>query len=288
MKLKFIYALFIGCLVLTIAISMASSQGRAASTGNGNTGAPGDQNETCVTCHNNNAALQVSINLEIEDASANPVTAEYIPGETYSFKVKLNNDVGTPAAYGFQLLALKAALDVAGDESSDYTNISDNAKMSVASNTSRSYLEHKGPSATGEFTADWTAPIEGSGPVSIYFCGNGVNSNGMTSGDGAACGKIELTEGMSSNVNTITGVSALKVFPNPTSESVNLSFTANASQDAQLSILSIAGQVMESTAIQLNNGENNLNRNIADYPQGVYFLHLNTSEGVISQKVIKQ
>lgn len=67
----------------------------------------------------------------------------------------------------------------------------------------RPYLEHaNGPSATGVFQALWTAPNAGSGNVTFYGIGLGVNQNGGTSGDNISTPFSQtLTESVPTTVN---------------------------------------------------------------------------------------
>jgi len=287
MKLRFTYLAFAICLGFTVIISMAQSGGRAAAQNSGNTGAPGDANATCAFCHATNSQVQISIGMELSDQDGNLVGQEYLPGATYDLKVNINAEMGSPAVYGFQLLALKAPLDVEGDETSEYTEISDNAQKSFASNTGRSYLEHDGASSTNQFSAKWTAPEIGSGPVSFYFCGNGADDSGNTSGDNIACNKVQFDEMKVNNVNTIDEVAELNVFPNPTSRFITLRADALAPITGQIYIADIAGQQLESREVELNTDSNSINIDLSKYNAGIYFVQLVTQNGMISKKIVK-
>ena len=135
MKFKFVYTLF--TLMLCSVLFIASKDGRAFSNGTGNTGAPGDETDsggnlrTCQSCHNNNANIQVSLEIEVLNDVGEPVT-EYIPDETYDVKVTLvSSGSQTPAAYGFQLLCLDAPLNQNGNNRLAFANPSANTRIAL-------------------------------------------------------------------------------------------------------------------------------------------------------------
>ncbi len=287
MKLKFTYFFFTLSICATVFLSLANSNGRAAAQNAGNTGAPGDASVTCGGCHATSSQVQVSIDMSLTDENGVAVDTEYLPGSTYDLKVMINSEMGSPSAFGFQLLALKAPLNENGDETSDYTEISANAQKSFASTPGRSYLEHKGASSTNEFSAKWTAPEVGSGPVSFYFCGNGANGNGNTQGDNIACSRVELGEKKVSSVNTIAGVSEIRTFPNPTKNNISLELVSQTKVTSQLRLMNLSGQQIENHQVALNTGENKININLDNYQSGIYFLQLATNEGMITRKIVK-
>ena len=268
-------------------MSLASSGGRAAAQNSGNTGAPGDATVTCGGCHATNSQVQITIDMSLTDENGIVAIEEYIPGATYDLNVTINNELGTPAVYGFQLLALKAELDQEGEETSEYTEISSNAQKSFASNTGRNYLEHDGPSESNEFSAKWTAPEDGSGPVSFYLCGNGANDNGNTQGDNIACSKIQFNESDLSSINSISGVSDVRTFPNPTTGQVSLEFKAQNALTGQLTLINLAGQHIENRPLDLNFGESKIILDLSTYENGIYILQLATKEGMITRKIVK-
>lgn len=219
MKNRILYVLF-GC-AFALFLFTASSGGRATVAGEGNTGAPGDATDangnpkTCVTCHNSSTTMAVAVEIIVLD-EFDVVAEAYVPGQTYEVRVVVEPQMGNPARYGFQMVALQAPQGEEGPSlDASWADPSDNAKIVQASN-GRTYVEHKGPSISNEFVVKWTAPPAQSGPVTFYACGNGVNGNGNNSGDAAACAVLELPEGV---VNAVTEAGAilagLELFPNP-------------------------------------------------------------------------
>jgi hypothetical protein len=209
---------------------ISSSGGRASTADEGNTGAPGDVAEddrTCQNCHNS-AGIQVTLQLSIADTFGIPA-AFYIPGNIYEVKVNVLAAVGTPAAYGFQLVA-ETNLDHLSTNS--FSSHSENAQL-VSTSNNRQYAEHKEPSDTSLFSVRWAAPPTGSGSVTFYACGNGVNLDSMNTGDGAAKSSLTLFEEGMSAVSEIIA-EAISIYPNPARESVQLHLPATTAGPLQI------------------------------------------------------
>lgn len=67
----------------------------------------------------------------------------------------------------------------------------------------------------------WIAPAAGSGPVSFYTAGNGVNSNSNTSGDGSSRTTLQLNEQSATDIADLP-VSQIKIFPNPANDKFSI------------------------------------------------------------------
>ena len=177
----------LGCAVIGITLLTSNASG-PASNGNRATGAPGDGSNTCVSCHNGNGNFgNVSIDLSMTDQNGN-LKSEYVPDSVYEIKVTVNNSMGSPAGYGFQMICL----DSDDDNYDGWDNPSSNAQLSTSA--SRDYVEHDGISSSNEFTVDWTAPSEGSGEITFYVGANAVNGTGGTDMDRAAIDNFSFDE----------------------------------------------------------------------------------------------
>ncbi len=287
MRLRFIYTFFVlGFLAFII---MSHSAGRAADKNWGNTGAPGDEtlangsSRTCVTCHNNSADLQVTLNIDLMDQDGNSVIGVgYIPGNDYTLKVAVDAAVGTPSGYGFQAVCLNGEVNVDAAEVSNYSNPSANVQISTASNTGRTYVEQDGVSASNEFTVTWSAPADLAGPVTFYSCGNGVNDNGMNSGDGAACSTLTV-QAFSVGTSILDNAVQFEVFPNPAAEYLQLTIDGQQSEPYQVKIANIVGQTVH--AGNYANGQHEIN--IAFLPKGSYFLRIGDGQRFQTRKILK-
>lgn len=287
MKFKFIYTLF--SLMFLALVFSSSSGGRAAAADQGNSGAPGDDDKTCVTCHGNNAAIQVTLSIDVlDDAGASIVADGYTAGTTYEVQVKINVDQGDPSGFGFQLLGLNAALGEMGPLASDWSDPGDNVQMATVSSTGRTYAEHKGVSATSSFSVRWTAPEKDAGDVSFYSCGNGVNSNGETGGDNAACNSLLLIEKTNTATTQPTDAVDFSIVPNPVEEVLYLKTFSPNSGDYDLIITDILGRQVYREVFAMPQGEASSPVFVDEFETGLYFLHLKGNGQMITRQVIKK
>ncbi len=288
MKFRILYTLF--GLAFGLFVFTASSGGRASVAGEGNTGAPGDATnangtpKTCVTCHNSSTTMAVTLDIAVLDED-DALATEYVPGQTYEVRVVVQPTMGNPAAHGFQMVALQAPQGEDGPALNDsWANPSDNAKIAQAGN-GRKYVEQKGPSATNEFTVQWTAPPAGSGTVTFYACGNGVNGNGSNSGDAAACAVLELPEGVVNGLAEVKRTATLRLWPNPLhGNAIRLSANEAWTGPARVRMLDINGRIVWEKAIALNKGTAELQ--VPDLTAGIYMLHLQQDERLAAARII--
>jgi len=195
MRLKFTRTILttlclFGCLVLFV-----SYEDGPASNGNAWIGAPGESGVTCGTCHSNPGAFGF-VNIDITMHTMGGVEAtNYVPGNTYTVTVIVNPEVGAPAGYGFQAVAL----DVANNNAGTFTSESD--IISIRTLNERLYAEHNMPSPSRTFALRWEAPETDIGDVTFYASGNTVNGDGTTAGDsGIGTAPAKLTVGSNTSL----------------------------------------------------------------------------------------
>jgi hypothetical protein len=292
MKLKLIYNLFF--LSLLSILLLANAGGRAKSQNWGNTGAPGDQTlsngnaRTCQSCHAT-GDIQVTMNVNLLDKDNNPITA-YQPEEIYTAKVSIDHAAGPmPSGYGFQIVSLFDAdnMDVNGWTE---TGHSDNVQIATADNTNRVYAEHKNTSSSNEFLIQWKAPKAGSGTVSFYAAGNGVNGNGSTGGDGAALPvKLTLEENITSNIKELSNIGIdFNIAPNPFKNDLVLNIQSQQQQEAvNIKVWNAIGKVFYQANTILQNGENRTQIDLSNLPKGIYWLQIEHELALSSKKIIK-
>jgi hypothetical protein len=284
MKLKFIYTLFV--LLSATVIFWGSSGGRADSAQQGNTGAPGDASSTCMNCHNG-GPLQVSLNINVLDASGSSIASTgYTPGETYDVEVSLDATAGTPAGYGFQLLALNGEEGENAPQATDWSNPESNVKISTVNSTGRVYAEHNGVQNNNVFRVSWTAPTEG--PVTFYSCGNGINGNGATSGDGAGCNTLTIQENQASSTTTPLALTELTLFPNPALSNLQLSLFSEYNEPATVVVTDMTGKQQLLQNLNLTNGENLFELDVQPLPAGHYFLNVQSAKGSLVKSFVKK
>ena len=174
---------------------MSNSGGRATTQNWGNTGAPGDQEQspgvawTCQTCHN--GPIQTTIMIEVFEAGTSMAVTDYLPGVTYDVKVTVDDVNNDAAGYGFQIVSL---IDDDESDVNGWSNPGTGVQIATAGETGRSYAEQAGTQDLGTFDVQWTAPAEGSGNVTFYAAGTAVNRAQGNSGDGGANTSVTLEE----------------------------------------------------------------------------------------------
>jgi len=288
MNFKNLYILL--ALLFSCYIFLGHSAGRADSQSWGNTGAPGDEtlsngsSRTCITCHGG-SAIAVDLDIDILNTDGSPLENNtYIPGSTYNMSVTISATTGNPAEYGFQMLALT---DSDEQEVNTWANPSANTEIAFASNTGRTYVEQSVPSSSNTFTMDWTAPESGKGDVTFYSCGNGVNGNGSTSGDGANCSTLTLTEAQSNAVVKLNRAALqLALSPNPATDLLQVEIDTQLNDDFQLNILNMNGQLIR-TQRWPSTTSDKVNLDVSELTSGMYFIQLTNKAYSSTSKWIK-
>lgn len=262
-----LYTLFAAALGVFL---ISSSGGRAAVGNQGNTGAPGDNSRTCVTCHGSSIAMSLSI--EVQDESQQVVT-EYIPGATYRVIVNLEGDAGR---FGFQMTSL---IDDTEEDVETWSDPSDDVQISSA--RGRQYVEHTRASANDVFEANWTAPADNVGSITFYAGGIGANGNGNTMGDGGVINTLTLTPMSTSTTDLPLEDMVEGRHSNPVVNELYYELSGN--QAFNVSIVDQKGSVMG----QWKDIKGEFASDLSNFRSGVYFVSFSNELGRYTEKVIK-
>ncbi|HRG67262.1 MAG TPA: T9SS type A sorting domain-containing protein [Saprospiraceae bacterium] len=274
---KYIYLLFL--MTALGVLTMSNRKGRATTVGLGSTGAPGDDATVCKSCHN--GPIEVAVQITVLEQG--DTILAYEPDKTYQIHIRVNNTGGNvPKAHGFQMTILNAAKGLNGPDLKDLVPLSSNVKL-VSIRNGRLYAEHPERSTANLFEIQWKAPAIGSGPVTIYATGNGVNSNGDDSGDGSAKSSLQLDEKITSSTSG-GQISSLGVFPNPFSDKFYLQ--GESSELKQIELVNLFGKTLQ----QFQVNETNRIFNLSELNDGIYFVKfLDANRKIIkTQKVLKR
>ena len=79
----------------------------------------------------------------------------------------------------------------------------------------------------------------------------------------------------------------VELLPVPAIDFVNIRFTSATRADVNLAIYNVAGALISTDVVEAQNGINAIQLDVANYPNGVYFLSLNNGEEVVNVKFIK-
>jgi hypothetical protein len=83
-------------------------------------------------------------------------------------------------------------------------------------------------------------------------------------------------------------INNLDVYPNPSRDQFNISFSSEKVQDLSIRILSVVGAEVYREDKQQFVGEYTKQISLSDYRKGIYFLEIETKEGIINKKLILQ
>ena len=73
---------------------------------------------------------------------------------------------------------------------------------------------------------------------------------------------------------------AWNVFPNPSTEKVNASFSLNKAETAKISVYDLNGKLVNNTTEDLRKGANTISISVGQLPVGYYILRMETESGV--------
>lgn len=283
--LRLVVFIFLG-LISTLAL-LGNKNGRASQAQRGNTGAPGDETQggqpkTCISCHNQ-GPIVASLAISVLDSAGNSVT-QYIPGRGYTARVSINASGNGLNGYGFQMIGLR---DSNNSDLDGFTDVNPNNYKIATIPGGRTYAEHNNISATNTFDVKWTAPVSGTGSVTFYAAGNGVNSNGGTGGDGSGFSTLKLSEFSTASQSPEALQASLSVYPNPIQQACVLSLSKLEPGAYELKAWSADGQLRWEAVEFFSENEAKINLPVSDWPSGICFITLKKGKNSTSVKVLK-
>ena len=83
-------------------------------------------------------------------------------------------------------------------------------------------------------------------------------------------------------------ITHLDVYPNPSKDVFNVTFTSEDVQDLEVRVINIVGDVVYTESLQQFVGEYTKSIDLATYTKGVYFLEITTNNAVVNKKLIHQ
>jgi hypothetical protein len=83
-------------------------------------------------------------------------------------------------------------------------------------------------------------------------------------------------------------ISELSIYPNPSRDVFNVSFTSETIQDLKVRILNVVGGELVSEDLQQFIGEYAKQIDLSNYAKGIYFLEIKTINGIINKKLMLQ
>ncbi|MFN0037565.1 MAG: choice-of-anchor V domain-containing protein [Saprospiraceae bacterium] len=283
--LRLVIFLFFG--IFSTLVMLGNKNGRASQSQRGNTGAPGDETQggqpkTCISCHNQ-GPIVASLAVSVLDSANTPVT-QYLPGKKYTARVTITASGLNLTGYGFQMIGLR---DNGNTDLDGFTDMNPNNYKLATIPGGRTYAEHDNISPINTFDVKWTAPPTGTGSVTLYAAGNGVNATGTTGGDGSGSHSIKLTE-LSTPTEDVAGrLPKMTVFPNPVHSESVLKLENVESGEYSAAAFDASGRRVWQSMQNLPEGAAELSLPTAEWKPGVYFLTLESGGKTTSVKILK-
>lgn len=103
-------------------------------------------------------------------------------------------------------------------------------------------------------------------------------------------GADEYNGGMTTNLNTNQNAITMNIFPNPTSDELNISYSLNQSQNVLIELLNVLGEKVILLNQKQYAGERTFNLHLSELSlnSGVYFVRLSVEGNSYIQKIVKQ
>jgi hypothetical protein len=99
---------------------------------------------------------------------------------------------------------------------------------------------------------------------------------------------IFWTQPTSVRLEGVSAINNLSIYPNPSRDIFNVSFTSEDAQDLSIKILNVIGEELVSENLEQFIGEYTKQINLMDNAKGIYFLEIETNDGIINKKLILQ
>ena len=87
--------------------------------------------------------------------------------------------------------------------------------------------------------------------------------------------------GISNSTNTIKA----SIYPNPAHNELNVTVSLNANSDVRISLIDLTGKLVSFTVNNYSSGLNTINLNTTNIVGGMYFVEIETNEGIATQKI---
>ena len=185
-------------------------------------------------------------------------------------------------------------------QSGTYTDVSTNANGCLHTETLTLTINNAPLVQINPIGQDLQSSVFGGAPPYNYSWNTGsINSfltpitNGMYSlvvTDQNGCVSNTITYNVTwitTSINEI-GIADLSIYPNPSEELFNIEFSSLITQDLQIRIVNIIGEVVISDNLQQFIGEYTKQIDLTNNAKGIYFLEIETNDGVVSKKLILQ
>ncbi|MEE2930912.1 MAG: T9SS type A sorting domain-containing protein [Bacteroidota bacterium] len=241
------------------------------------------------------------------DGDLDLLSVEYSYG-AYFFDVVFSENIGSSTSPQFTTTTNNLAVGPIGQaihdiEAVDINNDGDFDLFAGGYGGSILYYENSGSSSSPNLSPPATSPFnlsivgndDGDGNLNIKFCDiddDGdedffwVNPEDILYHDTSWFFQENISP--PSNSNEIYVDQNIAVYPNPTNGILNIEFSIFNNQDIKLNLLNTIGEVIFTESSSNYSGEYSHQINLEDNAKGIYFLEIETNDGVINKKLVLQ
>ncbi len=271
----------------TLLLFLNNVTGPASKQGKGYTGAPGDEPNTCATCHNA-GTFGTTATLQILDAAGTTAVTKYALNTQYTIRMTISTTAGTPTGYGFQMIDIRKSDNSNVKGFLPTTDQAMNVKISTIAASGRVYAEHGAALTNRVIDVKWKAPATDIGTVVFYGAGNAVNGGGTFAGDnGSPSVSVQLPSPITSGVNELAENVKISVSPNPTPSVVSVLLDSKVSKTMKIQITDMAGRAVLTQNWAVTVGQNQQSLDLHTFAKGAYMVQIIDNQDVISKKILK-
>jgi hypothetical protein len=244
-------------------------------------GGPGDEggsttHRSCAsTCHNSFSPAEFKTGW----ISSNIPQTGYVPNQTYNITVTINSP---GVRYGFTASCQDSNGNfkglLIGNDSTLVVDDVANEKSWIfqmdSTNAIASGLQHSVGYAGGlnfkTWTFSWTAPAQGTGPLTFYSSAVAGNGNASATDDSVFISSLDIVESTSLNINKVA-LSQIKIYPNPSNGQFQID---NIPENATIEIFNMSGQSL----FKRKSTESTLLVNLPTIATGTHYVKITTSD----------
>ncbi len=283
--MKKVLYIFFG--LATILVFVNNATGPVVRQQKGYTGAPGDQPNTCATCHNT-GTFAPTATIQVFDSLGTTAVTKYALGRQYTIRLTITAGTGTPMAYGFQMIDIRRKDSTNVKGFLPKTDQALNIGIDTIAATGRVYAEHNAKLTTNVINVKWKAPTTDLGNIIFYGAGNAVNSGGSSADDnGTTSVNVQLASPITAGVNELADNINIVLSPNPTPSVVALQLDSKINKAVTIKIVDLIGRTVLSENWQISVGSNQRSVDLNPFNKGVYMVQIVEGKDIVSKKIIK-
>jgi hypothetical protein len=134
----------------------------------------------------------------------------------------------------------------------------------------------------------WTAPVAGTGTVTMYCTINAVNGNGNADNtDVSSNTNVQLTEVSSAGVNNVFDNMSLVAYPNPVVNTLHLQMNGATEGIYNVAVFDLTGKMIAKEDANVNSSNFDMTINTGNWSNGIYFVQVAKDGALKTLKVIK-